>query len=57
MELVSQRTDGRLYWNCLSIKPMFNEENKFTNYYGTLVDHSERKAAEMQMDMISKLES
>ncbi|PRP77546.1 multi-sensor hybrid histidine kinase [Planoprotostelium fungivorum] len=57
VELVSQRTDGRLYWNCLSVRPIFNEENKFTNYYGTLVDHSERKAAEMQMDMISKLES
>jgi len=50
VELVSQKIDGKLYWNCLSVVPKFDEQAKFKGYYGTFTDQSQRKAVEMTLE-------
>ncbi|PRP78345.1 multi-sensor hybrid histidine kinase [Planoprotostelium fungivorum] len=52
VELVSQKADGMFYWNCLAVKPIFDERDGFTHYWGTLSDQSERKFIEEQANTL-----
>ncbi|MBX9853135.1 MAG: PAS domain S-box protein [Cytophagaceae bacterium] len=40
------RKDGSLFWNELTISPVFNREGQITNYIGVINDITERKIAE-----------
>ena len=46
MVLRNYRKDGSLFWNELSITPVFNDEDQLTYYIGIQKDISDKVAAE-----------
>jgi PAS domain S-box-containing protein len=48
--LRNYRKDGSLFWNELSISPIFDHENKLTHYIGVQTDVTQRKQAEDERD-------
>lgn len=46
VELRNYRKDGTEFWNCLSITPVYDEDESLVNYVGFQQDISERKLRE-----------
>lgn len=47
--LRSYRKDGSLFWNEISISPVYDNTGKYTNYIGIQTDITERKQAEVAL--------
>ncbi len=50
--LRNYRKDGSLFWNELSISPIFDAEGLFTHYIWIQTDISERKKAELDLQLL-----
>jgi PAS domain S-box-containing protein len=50
-EILNYRKDGATFWNELTILPIFNEENKLTNFMGVTRDVTIQKEAEAALIM------
>lgn len=50
--LRNYKKDGTLYWNELSISPVYDEAGKLTNYIGVQSDITERKRAEGERERL-----
>ena len=48
--LRNYRIDGSMFWNELTISPVFNEEKKITHFIGIQNDISARKEAQLQIN-------
>ncbi|OLP17956.1 hypothetical protein BST81_12955 [Leptolyngbya sp. 'hensonii'] len=51
--LRNYRKDGTLFWNELSIAPIYDEQSNLTHYIGIQTDVTERKLAEQQTQTIA----
>jgi PAS domain S-box-containing protein len=45
-EVMNYKKDGSLFWNYLTISPVFSAKGKLTNFVGVIKDVTERKEAE-----------
>ena len=52
--LRNYRKDGSLFWNELSITPVYDEDDKLMYYIGVQKDVSERVEAQMALDALRK---
>ena len=52
--LRNYKKDGKLFWNQLSISPVFNRNGQLSNYIGVINDITERKIAEDALLEISQ---
>jgi diguanylate cyclase (GGDEF)-like protein/PAS domain S-box-containing protein len=48
-ELVNYRKDGSLFWNQLTISPIFDAQNRLVQFVGVLKDITEHKNLEIQL--------
>ncbi len=48
-EFENKKKNGELYWEYISISPIFDEQNKITHYLAILADITERKINEKQL--------
>ncbi|NND79951.1 MAG: PAS domain S-box protein, partial [Maribacter sp.] len=54
VELRNYRKDGALFWNELTITPLYNDQGSLTHFIGVQSDVTERKKAEILKDRIQK---
>ena len=53
VELRSRRKDGSLFWNDLTLSPVFDESSQLTHYLGIQTDITGRKEAEVRLHELS----
>jgi PAS domain S-box-containing protein len=54
VELRNYKKDGSLFWNELTITPLYNDQGTLTHFIGVQSDVTERKKAEILKDQIRK---
>jgi signal transduction histidine kinase/CheY-like chemotaxis protein len=57
IELLNYRKDGSVFWNELSISPVWDGESKLTNFVATMTDVTKRRQLEEQYRQAQKLEA
>jgi PAS domain S-box-containing protein len=53
-ELLNKRKDGNEYWEDIFVTPIFNAENKITNYLAIKQDINSRKLAEIKINELNQ---